>query len=326
MASDSNQSILSVDIGGTKTAVALVTLSGEILANEQFPTVVEKGPEDLCDRLQVSSATLQNTCPTFELIGVGVSAPGPLSSLSGCFLNPPNMPGWHGFPITEALSQRIMGIPIELMNDANAAAYAEFKFGAGAGIQTMVFFTMSTGMGAGLIIGGRLHEGLDDMAGEVGHTLVAQDGPVGFGRRGSLEGFCSGPGIAQLATTKLTQAIHEERDSALLHLDKDWRLVDSMDVGRAAELGDEVAQDCLRESAARLGGFCADLVDLLNPERIVLGTIGRMHADLMIPVARAEINRIAHAKAAERVQIVPAKLADSLPCLAGAAAFLARQE
>lgn len=316
--------ILSIDIGGTKTAISLVTPLGKILAHERFPTSVELGPDDLCQRMAKSAATLQKEVNRGPWIGVGVSAPGPLSSQDGCFLNPPNMPGWHGYPIVATLKEHLGTSAVELMNDANAAAYAEFKFGAGINAQTMIFFTMSTGMGAGLIIQGRLHEGLDDMAGEVGHTLVASDGPVGFGRRGSLEGFCSGPGIAQLAVTKLTQALHEESDSTLFHLEKDWRLIDATDVGNAAKGGDLVALSCLRESGEKLGLFCADLIDLLNPEMIVLGTIGRLHSDLIIPEARRIIDQIAHPKSARRVKIVPAKLADSLPYLAGAAAFLGK--
>ncbi len=324
MTSAENSALVAVDIGGTKTAIAIVTAAGKILASDCFPTQVALGPETLCDMVADTFSCLRRQLGDSDLIGLGISAPGPLSSRTGCFLNPPNMPGWHGFPIAEALQDRLQLEP-QLMNDANAAAFAEFKFGAGMGMDTMVFLTMSTGMGAGLIIGGQLHEGQDDMAGEVGHTLVALDGPVGFGRRGSLEGFCSGPGLSQLAVTKLTQALHTQVDSLLFRSRKDWRLIDAVDVGLAADAGDAVAQSCLVECGEKLGHFCADLVDLLNPDAIVLGTIGRIHADLIIPAARVEIDRIAHPTSAMRVKILPASLGDQLPYLAGAAAFLARQ-
>ena len=318
------QPVLSIDIGGTKTAVAVVEKSGTILWSTQFPTLVEEGPPSLIRRVLEHLSAFSDPPGGHDIAGCGISAPGPLSSSNGCFLNPPNMPGWHGFPIKAALEEALK-LPCTLMNDANAAALAEFLYGAGQGSDTMVFFTMSTGMGAGLIIQGRLHQGPDDMAGEVGHLAVAPDGPVGFGIRGSLEGFCSGPGIAQLAVTRLIQARHRQEDSALFHLDRDWRLIDSRDVGQAAQAGDALARDCLEECAEKLGSFCALLTDLLNPDRIVLGTIGRIHQDIIIPTARRVVEERAHPAAARRLQIVPSRLGESLPFHAGAAAFFGEQ-
>ncbi len=222
------------------------------------------------------------------------------------------MLGWHGFPIRSALEQRL-DLKVRLMNDANAAALAEWRYGAGRNIQTMIFYTMSTGMGAGLIVGGRLHEGLDDLAGEIGHLAVSADGPVGFGRRGSLEGFCSGPGLSQLAVMKLTQARHEERDSLLLHLGKDYRLIGAEDVGKAAREGDVVALDVFYEIGLKLGQFSAFMVDILNPEAIVVGTIGRLYTDLILPQARAEIDRLSHPAAARRVRLLSAHSPESWP-------------
>ncbi len=324
MKNPNQELVLSIDIGGSKTATALVDKNGQVKGQDQFPTEVGRGPQDLCHRIRNSFTAKLGVEDFSAFLGGGISAPGPLSSSSGCFLNPPNMPGWHGFPIKKELEE-ILGCSLELMNDANAAACGEYAYGAGRGSQTMIFFTMSTGMGAGLIIGGQLHEGIDDMAGEVGHTIVNPGGPIGFGRSGSLEGYCSGPGIAQLAVGKLIQALHRDHKSLLFDLNKDWRLVTCEDVGAAARQGDSLAQDCFRECGKKLGIFCADLVDLLNPEVIVLGTIGRLYADFIIPAAEAEIKRIAHPQGANRVKILGASLADSLPCLAGAAAFWARQ-
>ncbi len=297
-----HQPILGLDVGGTKISVCLGNLQGKILANERFPT---EGPEETCDRIAESARQLTanvSLCPV-----VGVSAAGPLSSREGRLLNPPNMPAWHGFEIRSALEQRL-GQKVRLMNDANAAALAEWRYGAGRCTDTMIFYTMGTGMGAGLIIGGQLHEGLDDMAGEIGHLLVSSDGPVGFGRRGSIEGFCSGPGLSQLAVMKLTQARHEERDSLLFHLGKDYRLIDAEEIGKAAREGDSIALDVFHEVGLKLGQFSAFLVDLLNPEAIVVGTIGHLYADFILPPAREEIDRLAHPVAAERVRLFPAQL------------------
>lgn len=312
--------ILGVDIGGTKISVAVGSAAGEILASERFPSEVDKGPDYAMDRIALAVARLTRNMTIHDT--VGVSAPGPLSSRDGIFLNPPNMPGWFEFPVKAALEKRL-GLKVRLMNDANAAAAAEWFFGAGRGMETIVFLTMSTGMGAGLIIGGRLHEGLDDMAGEIGHIRVASDGPVGFGRRGSIEGFCSGPGLAQLAVMKLIQARHAGISSLLLNLGKDFRLVDAKDVGDAADKGDRVAREVFAECGRKLGEFCAMITDVLNPEAIILGTIGRIHEDLIIPPARAELDRLAHPRAAARVKILPAALGERTGDLAAICAAVA---
>ncbi len=324
--SDSTFPFLGIDIGGTKISVCLGTSEGKILDRERFPTNPAHGPDPACDKIaNVASLLLERNPDCQKIAGVGVSAPGPLSSRAGHFINPPNMPTWHGFSIVQALESRL-GHPVRLMNDANASALAEWRFGAGKGAETLVFFTMSTGMGAGLIIGGRLHEGPDDMAGEVGHLPVSPDGPVGFSRRGSLEGFCSGPGLAQLAVLKLTQAIHTEEDSKLFHLGKDYRLVNAEDVGAAAVNGDRIARDVFREVGEKLGMFSSWIVDVLNPDIIVVGTIGRIHADLILPPAREEINRACHPASASRVRLVPAKLEAETGDLAAICAALEPSE
>jgi glucokinase len=311
-------SIVGIDIGGTKIAVVVGTPEGEIIAREQFPSEPARGPDEACDRIAAAVSRL----PTSEAQEmVGVSAPGPLSSRLGMLLNPPNMPSWHNFPLRDALQQRL-GRPVRIMNDANASALAEWRYGAGKGRQTMVFYTMSTGMGAGLIIGGRLHEGADDMAGEVGHLPVSPDGPVGFGRRGSLEGFCSGPGLSQLAIMKLHQARHEERDSLLFHQGKDYRLIDATDVGQAARQGDAIALAVYQEVGEKLGQFSAWVVDLLNPDAIVVGTIGRIFHDLILPYTRQEIERFAHRGPAQRVDVRPAALGQQTGDLAAICAAL----
>ncbi len=310
---------LGVDIGGTKIAVVVGTARGEVIAREQLATEPLLGPEDACDRIAQAASRVSEGLELHEV--VGVSAPGPLSSRGGRFLNPPNMPSWHGFEITAALESRLER-SVRLMNDANASALAEWRFGAGKGTETMIFFTMSTGMGAGLIIGGQLHEGPDDMAGEVGHSRLERDGPVGFGRRGSLEGYCSGPGMAQLTVLRLIAARHDERDSVLFHLDKDFRLVDARDLGTAAKGGDAVALGVLKEVGKRLGQFSAQVVDLLNPEVIVVGTIGRVLHEYILPAARREIDGLAHPSSARRVELRPAALGEQTGDLAAVCAAL----
>ena len=314
--------ILGIDIGGTKLAVCLATEAGEILERLQFPTETERGPEAACRRLTEAAEELESRHG--RAVAVGISAPGPLSSEEGRFLNPPNMNGWHDFPIARALSERL-GRQVELMNDANAAAWAEWRWGAARDLSTMLFFTMSTGMGAGLVIGGRLHEGIDDLAGEIGHVRISADGPVGFGRRGSVEGYCSGPGIRQLTALKLHQAMHAQKSSELLDDEIDFRLLDLPRIGEAARNGDAVALDVFAEVGRRFGEFCSPMIDMLNPEMIVLGTIGRLFFDLIEPTARAEIDARCHERAARRVALAPAALGRSTGDLAAISAVLARR-
>lgn len=318
---------LGIDIGGTKTLVCVGDAQGRIHAERRFPTEVGRGPEDLTRRVAEIARDLEAEGGGPRPEGVGVSAPGPLSSERGVFLDPPNMPGWHGFAIAEHLQRALGDRPVSLMNDANAAAWAEWRWGAGRGTETMIFLTMSTGMGAGLVIGGRLHEGRDDMAGEVGHTRVAPDGPVGFARRGSLEGFCSGPGIEQLAVAHLTRARHQQRDSTLFRSGegRDFRLVTMPEIGAAAEAGDALALEVFAEVGQRLGAWLGDLVDLLNPDAIVLGTIGRLHFERIAPQARRALDAVAHPAPAARVRLLPAGLGEGTAAAAALAAIYARR-
>ena len=189
------------DIGGTKCAVSLGRVEGErmkILDKAQFPT--QGAPEDVLSQMaDCAEGLLKKRGLSFrDVASAGISCGGPLDSVRGVVLSPPNLPGWDAIPAVEILEKRT-GVSTKLQNDANACAVAEWKFGAGRGSRNMVFLTFGTGLGAGLILDGRLYCGASDMAGEVGHIRLAEDGPVGYGKPGSAEGFCSGGGIATAA-------------------------------------------------------------------------------------------------------------------------------
>ncbi|MBQ7901590.1 MAG: ROK family protein, partial [Clostridia bacterium] len=181
-------SFIGIDIGGTKCAVVLGNKNGEILNKIRFETTT---PHD----------TMQNIKDAVEKLGaceaIGISCGGPLDSKRGVIMSPPNLPGWDDVHITE-IFERQFGVPAFLQNDADACALAEWRFGAGKGCDNMIFLTFGTGMGAGLILGGALYSGSCDCAGEIGHVRMADNGPVGYGKEGSFEGFCSGSGIAQI--------------------------------------------------------------------------------------------------------------------------------
>lgn len=299
-----------IDVGGTKMGVSIGTLDGQVLASTTFATEAHAEPDAIVSRLVDELRTLvQRHASGAHLTSVGCACPGPMSSREGRFLDPPNMPRWHDFAFAHALEARL-ACPISMMNDANAGALAEWLYGAARGCDDMAFLTMATGMGAGLILGGRLHQGRDDLAGEIGHLRLAEDGPVGFGKRGSVEGFTSGPGIVQLARAEALIA-QQRGDATALLMDGVVRTdLDVAFVCEAAERGDVVARRAIERSADALGRTCALLVDLLNLECIVLGTIGTRRFDLFAPRARAVLEREALPRAASRVRLVPSALGE----------------
>ena len=193
--------LIGFDIGGTTCACVFgkKTKSGsiEIIDKIGFPTQV--GPKATIEEIFKKTALLlsRNNLKNEEIAGIGISCGGPLDSKNGIVLSPPNLPGWDEIPIVE-LTEQHFNIKAFVQNDANACAMAEWKYGAGRGYDNVAFFTFGTGMGSGLILDGKLYSGTTDLAGEVGHIRLSETGPVGFGKDGSFEGWCSGGGIAQV--------------------------------------------------------------------------------------------------------------------------------
>jgi glucokinase len=212
-------------------------------------------------------------------------------------LSPPNLPGWDAVPVTQIL-ENALHIPTRLQNDANACALAEWHWGAGVGSETMAFLTFGTGLGAGLIIGGRLHAGRDDLAGELGHWRLAENGPVGFGKAGSFEGFCSGGGMERLAA-------HRAAQRGLRSLScRNWRKTRA----RVMDSRDEIFEIC----GAKLGFGLALLIDLLNPEAIVIGSVFARCEDLLRPAMTRALENETLPPALKRCRIVPAALGEQI--------------
>ena len=272
---------LGLDIGGTKCAIVSGTENCEILSRYEVKTADYPNWQAVIDALLAH-------CPEGEFQAVGVSCGGPLDSVRGLILSPPNLPGWDEVPIVAYLQEKL-GIPAFVQNDANACALAEWRFGAGRGCKNMVFLTCGTGLGAGLILDGRLYSGTNDMAGEIGHVRAEKDGPVGYGKRGSYEGFCSGGGIFQLTGG-----------------------VSARDAVMRADAGDEEMLSALHASAEKMGACFALLIDLLNPERIVVGSIfaraERHFRDTMQRVIDAEALELSRSVC----RVVPAELGDTI--------------
>ena len=270
-----------LDIGGTKCALVCGNAEGSTLFRYEIAT------RDCADWQDVLE-TLLRRAPEQKPLAVGVSCGGPLDSVRGKILSPPNLPGWDEVPVVAWLEERL-GVPAYLQNDANACALAEWKYGAGRGTKNMVVLTFGTGLGAGLILDGHLYAGTNDMAGEIGHVRCEKDGPVGYGKAGSFEGFCSGGGIAQLSGG-----------------------VSAKDVAARADQGDAEMTAVLRNSAEHLGMCLSVLIDLLNPQRIVIGSIYARAERHFRDIVAQVIAREALEYAASICQVVPAELGDRI--------------
>lgn len=280
---------LGVDIGGTKCAVSMGDASGRVLARREFPTI--GSPAELLAESEKHANELfaqhGNVC------AVGISCGGPLDSKKGVVLSPPNLPGWDAVPVVDFFRERL-GVPSFLQNDANACALAEWRHGAGRGCANMMFCTMGTGFGCGLILGGRLYEGTNGNAGELGHVRLTPDGPVGFGKAGSVEGYCSGGGIAQLAELRLGRRL-SAKDLALMARD-----------------GDAGAIAVYEEVGEKLGRALAVTVDLLNLDCIVIGSIFTRGEALIRPAMKRVLTEEALSVALKVCRVRPAELGESI--------------
>lgn len=303
--------VLGFDIGGTKCAVITAKADGDnivLLDKRKIPTDPGIAPEQMIEKLiSLADEILKGE----RVEKIGISCGGPLSSATGTIEGPPNLPGWNNVKISDILEKHY-GVPARLQNDANACAVAEWKFGAGKGTKNMVFLTFGTGLGAGLILGGRLYSGTNDNAGEVGHIRLSNFGPVGYGKAGSFEGFCSGGGLAQLGYIK---ALEKAQTGVYpLYFKKGMTAADvtAKTVADAADNGDETAKEVYRICGEQLGKGLSVLIDILNPERIVIGSIFARSENLLREGMERIIKKEALPSAAACCKVVPAALGEQI--------------
>jgi glucokinase len=226
-------------------------------------------------------------------------------------MSPPNLPGWDDVHIVEYFEKEF-SIPTFIQNDANACALAEWKFGAGRGTQNMIFLTFGTGLGAGLILDGKLYSGTNDNAGEVGHLRLDNFGPVGYGKAGSFEGFCSGGGIAQLARLKAMEKLQMGEKVAFCKDINELQSITAQTVADAANAGSELALEVYGTCGTYLGKGLSILIDLLNPECIVLGSIYTRASHLLVPAMEKALKADSLPLALKVCKIVPAALEDTI--------------
>lgn len=315
-----NKYILGIDIGGTKCAVLLGNAEGDadsmILDKLRFETHSERGWRAVTDELMQGIETVisRNSLTADDILALGISCGGPLGSKRGVILSPPNLPDWDGVPIVEMIEKRF-GIKAYLQNDANACALAEWKFGAGKGMKNLVFLTFGTGMGAGLILNGKLYSGQNDMAGEVGHIRLANDGPTGYGKCGSFEGFCSGGGIGRLAQKTARDALDSGKSTLMCESEDDIPSISAKTAAEAADKGDEIALEVYRICGEKLGEGLAIIADILDPEAIIIGSIFARSGHLLIDSMKKTLCREALPQTA-KCKIIPAGLGEKIGDLA----------
>jgi glucokinase len=304
---------IGVDIGGTKCAVVLgKNIKGniKILNKKILMTRMYKDSHDVIGNIfsAMQELLLFSDEGSGGVGSIGISCGGPLDLKNGIIMSPPNLPGWDNVPIIDMFEKKF-GIKTKLRNDANACALAEWKFGAARGYRNVIFLTFGTGMGAGLILDGKLYSGTNDMAGEVGHIRLTEHGPVGHGKAGSFEGYCSGGGIVQIAWTMVSERIQSGVKSTLT---EKGGIITAKSIADDADSGDILAKEIYKESGKYLGMGLSILIDILNPEIIVLGSIFGKSQKLLWPCANEVAERESLMLSRKVCRIVPAMLGEEL--------------
>jgi glucokinase len=298
--------ILAVDLGGTHLRVArFETPEPPPIQQIKIPTLAEEGPRKVIDRMHDAILSLVPDAATDYRVGVG--APGPLDPRQGIVLNAPNLPGWVQVHLKEEL-ETSLGADVSIGNDANLAALAEWKFGAGRGTQDMVYLTISTGIGGGVIVNGQLLLGANGLAAELGHITIDPRGPrCGCGQLGHIEALASGTALAVRALAGLRSGA----SSSLTEVQTTTGAITAEDVGSAAAAGDKFALDIVQETGRLLGHHLADLAHVFNPQAFVLGggvsTVGPLLFEPLQASLEAHIMDRAYL---QDLRIAPAELGD----------------
>jgi glucokinase len=315
--------VLAVDIGGTKIMTAVFSDGGRMLAKEVCPTLADEGLEAVIERLfsAIDGLLSQNNMVSSQLVGIGIAAAGIIDSGRGLITVSPNLPGWHDVPLKKIVAEKY-SVDTFLLNDACGAALGEHRFGAGRGVSNLVLLTLGTGIGGGIIINGELYEGASGSAGEIGHMIIDVNGPeCACGNRGCLEALASGVAIAGDAVNRIKKG---EKSSLVEMVRGEIEGITAEQVGAAARGGDSLAMEVISQAAGYLGMAMVNLVNIFNPEMIILGggmvELGALFVDPAKKIAAEKAFRVS----AQAVDIVTAQLGNEAGVY-GAAAYVLKQ-
>jgi len=317
---ESEKLILGVDLGGTKIATALATAQGEILSREYSLTPAQAGPDAVTSSIitTIEKNLSSGKVKPSQLLGIGIAAAGIIDSDNGKVIFSPNLPGWNEVPLRDAVARRF-GVPTYLGNDANLAALGEWWFGVKKKVTNLIYITVSTGIGGGIIADGKLYNGACGTAGEVGHMTIDVNGPkCNCGNVGCWETLASGTALAREAVKQIKQGAHT---SIVELVDGDMSRVDAKVVSLAAEQGDELAKELISRLGYYFGVGLANLVNIFNPELILIGGGLAKMGDLLLKPAISVVRARAFKTPANSVEIKPALLGDDSGVL-GAVAFV----
>ncbi len=259
---------IGIDIGGTKISLVLGTEKGKVLARREIPTLTGSGTKTCIQNLvaNLRSVIRESGIPKKQILGIGVGCPGAINAEKGILPRSPNLPGWAGLPLKKIL-KKATGLPVHLANDANAAALGESFFGAGKNSRNFIYITVSTGIGGGIVIHERLYEGSGFVAGEIGHMSIVPEGrKCNCGQKGCLEAYASGTAIGNFVRERMNKS-----KTVIQKFLAGNKKVNAKQVGKAARAGDKLAIASYQKAGYYLGIGIANLLNILNPEKVVIG-------------------------------------------------------
>ena len=291
---------LGLDVGGTKSAAVIGTASGQVLDRVEWPSHAQRGPDAMIQQMVDHAQELiekldsdgQAPC------GVGVAIGGPLDANEGVIFSPPNLPGWDAVPLKNRLAQAL-NLPVSVEHDASACALAEHRWGAGRDVDSLVYLTCGTGLGAGFVFHGHIHRGAQGRPSDIGHMRYRDDGPDAYGKPGCVEGFCAGSSLGRLASWRFPQRWADQPPS-------------SQHIAQLADTGDQNAREIIELNAQAVGDLCAVLADMLYPQLIVLGSLAQYLGQAWLERVREHFAQEAHAEAQRLCRIEPAGLGPRL--------------
>ena len=324
MLETSNKPVLAVDLGGTKIIAAVVLPDGKIVSRKYCLTLAKDGFKAVTERLLAAAteAIIQSKVDIMDLSAVCIAAAGIINVKRGIITYSPNLPGWRNVALRDIVSEKL-GLDTYIINDASAAALGEHRFGAGKGVDNLIYITVSTGIGGGIIIDGKLYTGSDGCAGEIGHMIVDVNGPkCSCGNSGCLEAMASGTAVAREAVIRINQG---ECSSIIELAGGKIENVTAEKVALAARKGDKVAWDIISKAANYLGTGFVNLVNVFNPDLIIVGGGMSKMGNMLLNPARKIVKQRSFKLPARRVHIVRSGLGSNAGII-GAAVYAIEQQ